>query len=111
MLATNTTPKDANASQAAGTWTYISRWTSPWLASGGTTTSPSMAVASRETTVAQPSARWAPRLPIRASALFTSLTEVSSPDTWDATSAHSDSRYWTRSSCWADVSFSPKVEL
>src|SRR3954468_2395505 len=79
MLATKTTPKDANASQAAGTCTYISRWTSPWLASGGTTTSPSTAVASRVTTVAQPSARWAPRVPIRASALFTSLTEVSSP--------------------------------
>src|SRR5215210_1153778 len=78
MLATNTTPKDANASQAAGTCTYISRWTSPWWASGGTTTSPRTAVASRPTAVAQPSTRWAPRVPVRASAVLTSFTEVSS---------------------------------
>src|SRR4051794_37356631 len=79
MLATKTTPKDAKASQAAGTCTYISRCTSPWLASGGTTTSPRTAVASRPTAVAQPSPRWTPRLPVRASARFTSLTDASLP--------------------------------
>src|SRR5919107_3443606 len=59
-LATNTTPKDRNASQAAGTCTYISRCTSPCSASAGTTSSPRTAVATSPTRVAQPRVRWAP---------------------------------------------------
>src|SRR5215217_4380885 len=79
MLATKTTPNDANASHAAGTWTYMSRCTSPWWASGGTTSRPRAAVTIRLRTVAQPRVRWAPRVLVRASALFTSFTEVSFP--------------------------------
>src|SRR3954449_1711369 len=67
MLATNTTPKDRNASHAAGTWTYISRCTSPWLASGGTTNRARAVVTASPTADAQPSTRWAPRVPVRAS--------------------------------------------
>src|SRR3954470_17145997 len=63
MLARNTTPKDRNASQAAGTCTYISRCTSPCSASGGTTNSPRAPVSANPTRVVQPSRRCAPLVP------------------------------------------------
>src|SRR3954464_4421046 len=63
MLATNTTPNDRNASQAAGTCTYISRCTSPCSASAGTTNSPPAVVAPSPTSVAHPSRRCALRVP------------------------------------------------
>src|SRR3954452_21630026 len=79
MLATNTTPNEANASHAAGTWTYIRRCTSPWLASGGTTNRASTPASARVTAAAQPSSRWAPRGPDLASSRFTFFMSGSPP--------------------------------
>src|SRR6266545_6167547 len=50
MLETNTTKNDRYASHAAGTWTYMRRWTLPWTASGGATASDSTALTPRATT-------------------------------------------------------------
>src|SRR5690349_3393114 len=72
-LATNTTPKDRNATHAAGTCTYIRRCTSPWFASGGTTNSPITTVAASPASVATPSTRWARWPPTTVSARYTNL--------------------------------------
>src|SRR5215207_7681491 len=55
MLETNTTKNDRYASQAAGTWTYMMRCTSPWTSSGGATTRDSTAETPSATSVAIPS--------------------------------------------------------
>src|SRR4029450_1905772 len=52
MLAMKTTKNDRYASQAAGTWTYMIRCTSPWTASGGATTRESTAETPSATSVA-----------------------------------------------------------
>src|SRR6266540_165715 len=55
MLAMKTTKNDRYASQAAGTWTYMIRCTSPWTASGGATTRESTAETPSATSAAIPS--------------------------------------------------------
>src|SRR5512132_2741994 len=55
MLAMKTTKNDRYASQAAGTWTYMIRCTSPWTASGGATTRESTTETPSATSVAIPS--------------------------------------------------------
>src|SRR5215469_4519725 len=69
----NTTPKAENVTHAAGTCTYIRRWTSPWVASGGTTNSPMTTVAASPVSVAMPITRCAREPPSTVSARYRCL--------------------------------------
>src|SRR5262245_6711576 len=69
----NTTPNARNVTHATGTCTYIRRWTSPWVASGGTTNSPITTVAASPASVATPITRCARWLPSTVSARYRCL--------------------------------------